>query len=69
MSNAIDYIALQKSKAIQYMTAQIMDEVCQNELTLGQTIELAIKRGMEYQDNLDHINKWSGYHTPDSMEN
>ena len=62
MSDAIDYIAFQKSKAIQYMIAQIMDEAYQNNLTLGQTVELAIKRGMEYQDNLDHINKWNGYH-------
>ena len=60
MSDAIDYIALQKSKAIQYMVAKIMDETCQNNLTLGQTVELAIKRGMEYQDNLDYVNKWSG---------
>lgn len=59
MSDAIDYIALQKSKAIQHMIAQVMDEAYQNNLTLGQTVELAIKRGMEYQDNLDHINKWS----------
>lgn len=57
MSDAIDYIALQKSKAIQYMTAQIMDEANQNNLTLGQTVELAIKRGMEYQKNLDNIDK------------
>ena len=68
MSDAIDYVALQKSKVIQYMVAQVMDEVCQNGLTLGQTVELAIKRGMEYQDNLDHENKWSGYHTPDSIK-
>jgi hypothetical protein len=61
MSDAIDYIALQKSRAIQYMVAQIMDESYQNNLTPCQTVELAIKRGMEYQDNLDHINKWSGY--------
>ena len=62
MSDAIDYVALQKSKAIQYMVAQVMDEAYQNNLTPVQTVELAIKRGMEYQDNLDHINKWSGYH-------
>ena len=60
MSDAIDWVAVQKSKVIQYMIAQIMDEAHQNNLTLGQTVELAIKRGMEYQDNLDHINKWSG---------
>ena len=68
MSDAIDYIALQKSKAIQYMAAQIMDEAFKNNLTPGQTVELAIERGMEYQDNLDHVNKWSGYHTSDSIK-
>ena len=62
MSDAIDYVALQKSKAIQYTVAQVMDEAYQNNLTPVQTVELAIKRGMEYQDNLDHINKWGGYH-------
>lgn len=67
MSDAIDYIALQKSKAIQYMAAQIMDEAYQNNLTPGQTVELAIKRGMEYQDNLDHENKWSGYHNSEDL--
>ena len=67
MSDAIDYIAFQKSKDIQYIIAQIMDETRQNNLTLGQTIELAIKRGMEYQDNLDHINKWSGYHNSEKL--
>ena len=61
MSDAIDYIALQKSKAIQYMVAQIMDEAYQNNLTPGQTVELAIEKGMEYQDNLDHVNKWNDY--------
>lgn len=68
MGDAIDYIALQKSKAIQYMVAQIMDEAYQNNLTPGQTVELAIKRGMEYQYNLDHVNEWSGYHTSDSIK-
>ncbi len=68
MSDAIDYIALQKSKAIQYMVAQIMDEAYHNNLTPVQVIELAIKRGMEYQNNLDHENKWSGYHTFDSIQ-
>lgn len=67
MSDAIDYIALRKSKAIQYMIAQIMDEAYQNNLTPGQTVELAIKRGMEYQDNLDHENKWSGYHDSEEL--
>ncbi len=62
MSDAIDYIALQKSRAIQNMVAQIMDEAYQNNLTPGQTVELAIKRGMEYQDNLNHVDKWSGYY-------
>ena len=65
MSDAMDYIAVQKSKMIQYMTAQILDEAHQNNLTPVQAIELAIKRGMEYQDNLDHENKWSGYHSRD----
>ena len=68
MSDAIDYIALQKSKAIRGMVAQIMDEAYQNNLTSGQIIELAIKRGMEYQDNLDHVNKWSGCHTSDFIK-
>lgn len=68
MSDAIDYIALQKSKAVQSMIAQIMDEAYQNNLTPGQTVELAIEKGMEYQYNLDHVNKWSGYHTPDSIK-
>ena len=68
MSDAIDYIALQKSKAIQYMVAQVMDEAYRNNLTPSQTVELAIKRGIEYQDNMDHINKWSGYQTSDSIK-
>ena len=55
MSDAIDYIALQKSKAIQYMIAQVTDESNQKRLSFSQTVELAIQRGMEYQYNLDHI--------------
>ena len=57
MSNAIDYIALQKSKVIQYMIAQILDESRIKNLLPADTVELAIKRGMEYQKNLDEINK------------
>lgn len=57
MSDAIDYIALQKSKAIQYMIAQILDESRIKNLLPADTIELAIIRGMEYQKNLDEINK------------
>ncbi len=68
MNDAIDYVAVQKSKAIQYMVAQILDEAYQNNLTPGQTVELAIKRGMEYQDNQDHINNWSGYQTSDFIK-
>ena len=55
MSDAIDYVAVQKANAIQHMTAQIMDESNQKGLSLSQTVELAIQRGMEYQYNLDHI--------------
>lgn len=57
MNDAIDYIALQKSKAIQYMTAQIMDESRIKNLSPADTVELAIIRGMEYQKNLDNIDK------------
>ena len=81
MSDAIDYMELQKSKAIQYMTAQIMDEANQNNLTLGQTVELAIKRGMEYQKNVDKAFRqfqgaciagkkglgWSGFHNSEEL--
>lgn len=55
MSDAIDYIALQKAKAIQYMIAQIMNESNQKGLLPSQTVELAIQRGMEYQKKLDEI--------------
>ena len=57
MSDAIDYIELQKSKAIQYMIAQILDESRIKNLLPADTVELAIIRGMEYQKNLDNINK------------
>lgn len=57
MSDAIDYIALQKSKAIQYMIAQILDESRIKNLSPADTVELAIIRGMEYQKNLDETNK------------
>ena len=81
MSDAIDYIALQKSKGIQYMTAQIMDEAHQNNLTLGQSVELAIKRGMEHQENVDKAFRqfqgacitgkeglgWSGFHDSEEL--
>ena len=53
MSDAIDYIALQKSKAIQYMIAQILDEAHIKNFTPADTVEFAIMRGMEYQRNLD----------------
>ena len=57
MNDAIDHIALQKSKTIQYMIAQIMDESRIKNLLLADTVELAIIRGMEYQKNLDNIDK------------
>ena len=57
MSDAIDYIELQKSKAIQYMIAQILDESRIKNLSPADTVELAIIRGMKYQKNLDEINK------------
>ena len=57
MSDAIDYIELQKSKAIQYMIAQILDESRIKNLLPADTVELAIIRGMEYQKNLDEIDK------------
>ena len=57
MSDVIDYIELQKSKAIQYMIAQILDESRIKNLLPADTVELAIIRGMEYQKNLDNIDK------------
>lgn len=57
MSDVIDYIALQKSKAIQYMIAQILDESRIKNLLPADTVELAIVRGMEYQKNLDEVDK------------
>jgi len=57
MSDVIDYIALQKSKAIQYMVAQIRDESRIKNLLPADIVELAIIRGMEYQKNLDNIDK------------
>lgn len=57
MSDVIDYIALQKSKAIQYMVAQILDESRIKNLLPADIVELAIIRGMEYQKNLDNIDK------------
>lgn len=53
MSDAIDYIALQKSKTIQYMIAQILDESRIKNLSPADTVELAIIRGMECQKKLD----------------
>lgn len=57
MSDAIDYIELQKSKAIQYMIAQILDESRIKNLLPADTVELAIIRGMEYQKKLDEIDE------------
>ena len=57
MSDTIDYIALQKSKVIQYMITQILDESRIKNLSHADTVELAIIRGMEYQKNLDDIDK------------
>ena len=57
MSDVIDYIALQKSTAIQYMIAQILDESRIKNLLPADTVELAIVRGMEYQKNLDEVDK------------
>ena len=79
MSDAIDYIELQKSKAIQYMVAQILDESPDN--TPYELVEKAILRGMEYQHNIEvatrasegfkdahnHRDEWSGYH-PSNLE-
>lgn len=64
MSEAID---IRFQKALQYAIADICDESRRNNLTLADTVELAIMRGMKWQDNIDHINKWSGYHSSEEL--
>jgi hypothetical protein len=65
MSNAIDWVENKKLKAIDYISAEILKYSQDNNVNLFDTIQEGVRRGMEYQDNLDHINKWSGYHTSD----
>lgn len=54
MSEAID---VQFQKALQYAIADICNESRRKNLTLADTVELAIIRGMKWQKNLDEINK------------
>ena len=65
MSDAIDWVENKKLTAIKTISAEILKYSQENNVTPFDTIMEAVKRGMEYQDNLDHINKWSGYRTPD----
>lgn len=54
MSEAID---IQFHKALQYAIADICDESRRNNLTLADTVELAIMRGMKWQKEIDEIIK------------
>ena len=54
MSEAID---VQFQKALQYAIVDVCDESRRKNLTLADTVELAIMRGMKWQKNIDEINK------------
>ena len=54
MSEAID---VQFQKTLQYAIADVCDESRRKNLTLADTVELAIMRGMKWQKNIDEINK------------
>ena len=67
MSDAIDWVENKKLTAIKVISAEILKYSQENNVTPFDTIMEAVKRGMEYQDNLDHINKWSGYHNSEEL--
>lgn len=52
MSDALD---VQLQKALDYMAAGIVQDSYNNNTTPFEMVRDAIKRGMEYQYNLDHI--------------
>ena len=54
MSEAID---VQFQKALQYAIADICDESRRKNLTLADTVELAIMRGMKWQKEIDETTK------------
>lgn len=54
MSNALD---VQLQKALDYMAAGIVQDSYNNNTTPFEMVREAIIRGMEYQKNLDEINK------------
>ena len=54
MSEVID---IQFHKALQYAIADICDESRRNNLTLADTVELAIMRGMNWQKTIDGVPK------------
>lgn len=62
MSDAIDWVENKKLKAVDYISAEILKYSQDNNVNLFDTIREGVKRGMEYQDRIDHENKWSGYH-------
>ena len=62
MSDAIDWVENKKLTAIKLISAEILKYSQENNVTPFDTIMEAVKRGMEYQDRIDHENKWSGYH-------
>ena len=59
MSDAIEWVENKKLTAIKLISAEILKYSQENNVTPFDTIMEAVKRGMEYQDNIDHVNKWS----------
>lgn len=53
MSEAIDPIEKAIRHTINFMIAEILEETHQKDLVLADTVELAIRRGMKYQKNID----------------
>ena len=53
MSEAIDPVEKVIRHAINFMIAEILEETHQKDLLPADTVELAIRRGMAYQKNID----------------
>lgn len=53
MSEAIDPVEKTIRTAINFMIAEILEETHQKDLLPADTVELAIRRGMAYQKNID----------------
>lgn len=53
MSEAIDPVEKAFRHAINFMIAEILEETHKKDLLPADTVELAIRRGMAYQHNVD----------------